>query len=92
MGLLAVLAGFSAGAAQAATVSVNCAPFGSDNLQTKINGASPGDVLSIKGICTGNFTISKNLTLQGSPTATLNGGGADRRSKSPRGRRSRSRA
>ena len=71
----AMLAGFAAGAAQAATVSVNCAPFGSDNLQTKINAASPGDVLSIKGTCTGHFTVSKNLTLQGSPTATLNGGG-----------------
>jgi DUF971 family protein len=84
--LLAALAGYSAGAAQAATVSVNCAPFGSDNLQTKINAASPGDVLSIKGTCTGNFTISKNLTLQGSPSATLNGGGGGQTVMIPSGK------
>ena len=50
------------------------------NLQTAINAANAGTKLQVKGICTGNFTIAKNLKLVGSPTAsyptpTLDGGG-----------------
>jgi hypothetical protein len=67
----------AAGAASAAVTTVNCAPFGADDLQAKITAAAPGDTLSIKGTCTGNFVIAKNLTVQaGAPGATLNGGGA----------------
>src|SRR5206468_3163562 len=40
---------------------------------TKITAASPGDTLKIKGTCLGNFTVDKNLTLQGNTTATLDG-------------------
>jgi len=34
---------------------------------------SPGSTLSVEGRCPGNFTIDKDLTLQGSTTATLDG-------------------
>src|SRR6185503_13011054 len=53
-----------------ADVAVNC-----DNqqiLQTKIDNAAPGATVLIKGTCIGQFTVAKNLTLQGNPTATLN--------------------
>jgi hypothetical protein len=74
---LAVLAAVGAGGALAAT-TVNCAPFGSDNLQAAITAAAPGSTLLIKGRCAGNFTVPKNLTLTGSPTATLDGVGSGR--------------
>ena len=76
-GALTVLAAVGAGGALAAT-TVNCAPFGSDNLQTAITAAAPGSTLLIKGTCDGNFTVPKNLTLTGSPTATLDGLGSGR--------------
>ncbi|MFL5798974.1 MAG: choice-of-anchor Q domain-containing protein [Actinomycetota bacterium] len=56
--------------ASANTISVSCP--GTD-LQTKIDEANPGDTLSIKGTCIGNFTVDKSLTLAGNPTATLDG-------------------
>jgi hypothetical protein len=66
-----------AGAAGAAVTTVNCPPFGVDSLQAAITAAAPGDTLSIRGTCTGNFTVAQNLTLQGVASgATLNGGGA----------------
>jgi hypothetical protein len=65
-----------AGGAAAAPVAVNCPPYGADSLQAAITAASPGDTLLIKGTCTGNFTISKNLTMQGSPVATLDAQGS----------------
>ncbi|HEX9374946.1 MAG TPA: choice-of-anchor Q domain-containing protein [Actinomycetota bacterium] len=58
--------------AVADTVSVNCA---NASLQTKIDNASPGTVILVKGTCDGNFTVPKNLTLKGNPAATLDGGG-----------------
>jgi hypothetical protein len=79
-GLLAgsVLA-VTAGPASAAVTPVNCPPYGSDDLQAKITAAAPGATLLIKGTCTGNFTVSQNLTLQGAgQDATLNGGGVGR--------------
>jgi len=66
-----------AGSAGAAVTAVNCPPYGADSLQAAITAAAPGDTLSIKGTCTGNFTVAQNLTLQGAaPGATLNGGAA----------------
>ncbi len=67
-----VLAGFVlASPAGAAIVNVNCA---TQRLQARIDAASPGDTLRIKGTCVGRFTIDKNLTLDGNPRATLDGG------------------
>ncbi len=46
------------------------------DLQAAIDGASPGDTLRLKGTCRGNFIImGKDLTLKGSPKATLHAGG-----------------
>jgi fibronectin-binding autotransporter adhesin len=59
--------------ALAATINVNCS---TQNLQTKINSAPPGSTLLIKGTCIGNFTVNKNLTLKGNPSATLDGNDA----------------
>jgi len=56
-------------AASGDTVSVNCDTAGS--LQNKINNASPGTVILIKGTCHGAFTTNKSLTLKGNPNATL---------------------
>src|SRR3954470_6700206 len=57
--------------AGADTVAVNCA---TGSLQTKIDNASPGTVILVKGTCDGTFVIPRNLTLKGNPTATLDGG------------------
>ena len=43
----------------------------SSNLQAVIRDAVGGDVIAVKFICVGNFTIAKNLTLVGRPTAGL---------------------
>ncbi|MER6080441.1 hypothetical protein [Streptomyces sp. NPDC001833] len=51
---------------------VNC----NDNpnaLQPAIANARPGATLRVKGVCFGNFTIGKNLTLTGLKDAVLNG-------------------
>ncbi|MFL5796628.1 MAG: choice-of-anchor Q domain-containing protein [Actinomycetota bacterium] len=53
-----------------ATNVVNCA---SSALQPKINGATPGSTLLLKGTCVGNFVVDRNLTLKASPAATLDG-------------------
>lgn len=50
----------------------------SPNLQDALDAATAGDVLLIKGTCVGNFTINKNITLQGkatkkAPVPTLDG-------------------
>ena len=50
---------------------VNCTTGG--NFQTAITAAAPGSTIVVHGTCTGNFTISENLTLQGS--GTLSGTG-----------------
>ena len=49
-----------------------------DNLRTAIAAASPGDTLLIAGTCAGNFTVTKSLTLQGSPSATIDDKGTGR--------------
>ncbi len=67
---------FAPATAVAAVTVVSCAPFGNDDLQTRIDAAAPGDTLMIKGTCTGGFSASQSVTLQGaSPGASLNGGG-----------------
>jgi fibronectin-binding autotransporter adhesin len=59
--------------ALAAIINANCS---TTNLQAKIDSASPGSTLLIKGTCIGNFTVNKNLTLKGNPSATLDGNDA----------------
>ena len=63
--------------ARAAVSTVSCAPFGTDDLQAKIDAAPPGDTLLIRGTCSGSFAAGINVTLQGAmPGATLSGGGS----------------
>jgi len=61
-----------------AATSINCAPFGSDDLQAAISTAAPGATLSIRGTCTGNFLLTQDVTLQAAAGATLDGGGTGR--------------
>jgi fibronectin-binding autotransporter adhesin len=56
--------------ASASTIDVNCA---TQSIQAKIDAASGGDTLLVKGICVGNFFLAKSLTIKGNPTATLDG-------------------
>ena len=53
------------------------------NLQRVIKAASPGDTISVKYVCVGNFKIAKKLSLVGKatpgvPKAVLNGNGTGR--------------
>jgi len=54
----------SAGNAQAGgtTTHVTCPR---DDLQAAINGADPGDTITIRGVCFGRFTVGKDLRLVG---------------------------
>jgi nitrous oxidase accessory protein NosD len=69
-----------AGVASAATpvrgvTTVACSSGG--NLQSAIDAASPGATIDVSGTCHGNFGImGKDLTIQGSPSATLDGSGS----------------
>ncbi|HXJ65197.1 MAG TPA: choice-of-anchor Q domain-containing protein [Actinomycetota bacterium] len=65
--------------ASAASTTVNCA---SANLQTRIDAASAGAILIVKGVCIGTFTVNRSITLSGTgtldgddggPTLTING-------------------
>ena len=67
----AALALAGAPGAGAAVLNVNCATGG--NLQAKLNAAPGGSTIRIKGTCHGTFGVTKKLTLQGNPTATLDG-------------------
>ena len=40
----------------------------SPNLQALINTANPGETIQVKGVCVGNFTTTKSLSLVGKPT------------------------
>jgi len=65
----------TAAPAQAAPIHVNCDAGG--NLQNKIDAAPGGATILVKGTCDGPFSITgKGLTLDGDPTATLDGQGA----------------
>ena len=55
--------GWGIGPAGAAPTVVNCSKGG--DLQTAINGASPGSTIFVHGTCDGDFTIDENLTLDG---------------------------
>ena len=68
----------AAGVARAAGVSVNCPPYGTDDLQAAISGAAVGATVSVKGVCAGNFDVDRNLVVQGSPAAVLDGNQAGR--------------
>jgi nitrous oxidase accessory protein NosD len=72
LGLALLLVG---GAPQAATLTADCSKPGTD-LQSVINSAKPGDVITVIGTCKGQFTVSQTLTLTGGPgdaIATLDG-------------------
>jgi parallel beta-helix repeat protein len=56
---------------EAATINVNC---NTGSLQTAINGAKSGDIISVTGTCNENVFIYKNnITLDGGGTATIKG-------------------
>ncbi len=65
-----VLAAVYAGSAGAAIVNVDCSKH---DLQRKIDAAPAGSTLRVKGICRGQFTIDKSLTVDGTPSASLDG-------------------
>jgi nitrous oxidase accessory protein NosD len=46
-----------------------------DNLQLAMEQAPRGSTLIIDGVCVGPFAMDRGLTLEGSPGATLSGGG-----------------
>src|SRR5437588_5488134 len=66
---VAALVGVMAPAASAA-IHVHCP---GQDLQNKIGSATPGSTLLITGTCHGNFQVAQDLTLQGDPSATLDG-------------------
>jgi hypothetical protein len=73
---VASLAG--AGAASASPIGlVNCSA-NHQALQPAIDGAAQGETLWVTGTCTGPFTISNNLTLDGIGQAVLDGNQAGR--------------
>ncbi len=67
LGVALASALFLAPAGSAAVVNVNCARH---DLQAKIDAAPPGTTLRVKGTCE-PVLISKNLTLDGNPRATI---------------------
>ncbi|HEY7283609.1 MAG TPA: choice-of-anchor Q domain-containing protein [Actinomycetota bacterium] len=60
--------------ASAVVKTVDCAKT---DLAPVLLSIPTNSTVKLKGTCTGNFTADKNLTLVGTPTATLNGGGVD---------------
>jgi hypothetical protein len=60
-------------AVSAAPITVDCDHAA---LQPAINAAPPDATIKVAGTCSGTFYINQNLTITGSPSATLNGGGA----------------
>ncbi len=69
-----LLPALAAAPAQAATTTVRCDK--AQSLQDAIDAAATGDTIRVRGSCTGRFTIDRDLTIIGSPSATLDGGGA----------------
>lgn len=58
------------GASAAPSTAVDCS---TTDLQAAIDSAAPGATLAVKGTCSGNFTIGKDLTLRGQGNAVLDG-------------------
>jgi hypothetical protein len=55
----------------AAATTVNCPPYGSDDLQATIKAAAPGSTIVVNGTCTGTFdNDGTDLTLQGASSRT----------------------
>lgn len=78
VGLVAALTFVAAAPAGAVGITVDCGANPSA-LQPAIDAAPIGSALDVTGICTGYFTIAKDLTLQGFGGATLDGGYEDTR-------------
>ncbi|HXJ63852.1 MAG TPA: hypothetical protein VNN79_08870, partial [Actinomycetota bacterium] len=84
-GLARAIAGLGAGLlaafllpaapASAAPIHVHCPQ---DDLAAALADAPYGATVQVTGTCTGNFTVDKNLTLAGAPSAKLDGGGTGR--------------
>jgi predicted outer membrane repeat protein len=79
-GAVVVQAGRAAGR-PACLVSNERTKSGTTSLQEAIDAAAPGDTLTVKGTCVGNFVVSKTLALEGVSNKafglpTLDGGGA----------------
>jgi hypothetical protein len=70
LGMSGLAAGTATAAASVKTVNCN----GDGNLQAALDA---GGTVTVSGVCTGNFSITKNVTITGSPSATLDGGGLD---------------
>jgi hypothetical protein len=70
LGVVIAATALTGPAASAATFNVDCS---TQDLQHRITTAPTGSTLRITGTCRGTFTVTKNLTLQGNPTATLDG-------------------
>jgi nitrous oxidase accessory protein NosD len=66
----AALVAVAPGASGVAATSVDCS---TTDLQTAIDNAAHGGTLAVSGICSGNYTIGKNLTRVGRGTAVLDG-------------------
>lgn len=69
--VVAGVAGVAAAPHANAAISVTC-PSG--NLQNAINAAPAGSTINVRGTCTGNFVVTKDLRIVG--PATLDGGGS----------------
>ena len=74
IGTSAVAAG-SAAAEATATETVNC---NSGNLQTALDDVSSGGTVKVTGTCVGNFSITKSVTVEGAPSAILDGANSGR--------------
>src|SRR6266567_5452503 len=68
--LAAAFLALSPGFASAAP-TVNC---DTQELQPRLDSAPAGSTVLVTGTCQGLFTIDRDLTLKGNPTATLDGG------------------
>jgi hypothetical protein len=78
---LVAVSGPGAGEPPQCLVSNDRTDIGSRSLQAAVDVADAGDVLIVKGLCSGPATVTKDLTLKGVSnkpfgTATLDGGGA----------------
>jgi hypothetical protein len=82
-GAFALAAPAGAAVSKCQAKNVTLATKESPNLQGLINAAGSGDSIQVKGVCVGNFTIAKSLTVFGKPTKevpnpTLDGNAAGR--------------